>query len=906
MDSTTGFTRRRFLAGAGSAAALSRGAKGATRDVSLVVNPDDPAAGAAPSRWALAQLQQSLAARGVAARLRDRLAQAPTGDLCVVAAGAASPVAQAVLKNAGVSIAAFPEALGLLAGQTAGRSVLLAAGHDSRGLVYALLELADRVQFAADPMAALRIPKPVVERPANATRSIARLFCSDVEDKPWFHDREFWPGYLTMLAAQRFNRFSLTLGLGYDGGQTVTESYLFFAYPFLVSVPGYSVRAVGLPDAERDRNLEMLRLIGEQAAARGLEFQLGLWTHAYEWPNSPNPNYRIEGLNSGNHAPYCRDALAAVLKACPAIGGVTIRTHGESGVAEGSYEFWKTVFDGVARSGRQIELDLHPKGINQTIIDLALATGMPVKLSPKYWAEHRGMPYHQADIREHEMPRQGRSGQGLFALSNGERSFLRYGYGDLLREDRRYGVIHRVFPGTQRLLLWGDPLTAAADARAFGFCGSSGAEIMEPLSFKGRKGSGIAGGRCAYADTSLRPRWDWEKYEYTYRVSGRLLYNPDSDPDVWRRSLRTWFPGAGAEAAVEGALASAGRILRIVTTTHLPSAANDAYWPEMYFNQPIVDPARWHPYTDTPSPRVFGNVSPLDPQLFSRIDDFANELLTAERSGKYSPIEVAQWMEDLSSASAANLAQAEARCSNKSGAEFRRMSIDVTLQIGLGRFFAGKFRSAVLYAIYERSGDRVALEEALKAYRGARAAWAELAERAKGVYLPDVTVGYRPSQRGHWLDRLPAFDDDIADMARRLEQAKATGAPPEKIRKAIAEALGRPRRSSVPCRHAPPAGFRPGQPLEIEFTLEKARKLVSARMYYRHVNQAERFQTVEMQARGNRYRAAIPAEYTQSPYPLQYYFDLKSAPDQACLFPGFAANLANQPYFVVRRAQTGA
>jgi hypothetical protein len=372
MDSH-GFTRRSLLAGAGSAAALSRGAKGATREVALLMNPDDPVAAAAPSRWAMAQLQQSLAARGVAVRLLDRLAQAPAGALCVVATGAASPLAGAILKNAGASLPAVPEALGLLAGKTAGRSVLLAAGHDSRGLVYALLELADRVQFSSEPMAALGIPKPVLERPANSTRSIARLFCSDVEDKPWFYDREFWPGYLTMLAAQRFNRFNLTLGLGYDGGQPVTESYLFFAYPFLVSVPGHNVRAVGLPDAERDRNLEMLRFIGDQTVARGLEFQLGLWTHAYEWPNSPHPNYPTEGLSPANHAPYCRDALAALLKACPAISGLTFRTHGESGVAEGSYEFWKTVFGAVVSSGRPIELDLHPKGIDQTTIAVHLA-----------------------------------------------------------------------------------------------------------------------------------------------------------------------------------------------------------------------------------------------------------------------------------------------------------------------------------------------------------------------------------------------------------------------------------------------------------------------------------------------------------------------------------------------------
>ena len=90
-------------------------------------------------------------------------------------------------------------------------------------------------------------------------------------------------------------------------------------------------------------------------------------------------------------------------------------------------------------------------------------------------------------------------------MSSGSRSFTRYGYADLLREDRRYGILHRIWPGTQRLLLWGDPVTAAAYSRAFSFCGSSGVEIFEPLSFKGRRGSGLVGGnRTGYADASLQ------------------------------------------------------------------------------------------------------------------------------------------------------------------------------------------------------------------------------------------------------------------------------------------------------------------------------------------------------------------------------------------------------------------
>src|SRR5207248_7042071 len=109
-------------------------------------------------------------------------------------------------------------------------------------------------------------------------------------------------------------------------------AYLHFAYPFLLAVPGYAVRAVGLPDAERDQNLDMLRFASDEAAARGLHFQLGLWTHAYEWADSPRANYTIAGLTPETHAAYCRDALRALLRACPSVGGVTLRVHGESGV----------------------------------------------------------------------------------------------------------------------------------------------------------------------------------------------------------------------------------------------------------------------------------------------------------------------------------------------------------------------------------------------------------------------------------------------------------------------------------------------------------------------------------------------------------------------------------------------
>jgi hypothetical protein len=876
----------------------SRSAKAtAARGVSIVVDPADPIAAAPPSKWAVGELEDALAGRGVSVGRYGHLSQVPPGDICIVAAGRDIAAAREVLQGSSLALEAVAEACALAPSRVAGRTVLLACGHDARGLVYALLELTDRVRHCDAPLDALAVPKPLAERPANGIRSVARLFTSEVEDKPWFNDRQMWPEYLTLLATQRFNRFQLALGIGYDFLRHVTDGYFLFAYPFLLSVPGYDVRVPQLPAGERERNLDMLRFISEQTVVRGMEFQLGIWMHGYEWIDSPSPNYTIEGLTREQHAPYCRDAVRALLRACPAISGVTFRVHGESGVEEGSYEFWKTVFDGVATCGRTVEIDMHAKGMDQTMIDLARSTRQPVKISPKYWGEHMGMPYHQADIRQLEQPRPGHDATGLMKFSAGSRSFLRYGYGDLLREDRGWGVLHRIWPGTQRLLIWGDPLTAAAHSRAFGFCGSDGVEIMEPLSFKGRRGSGLAGGRCAYKEASLNPRWDWQKYLYTYRVWGRLLYNPAADPDTWRRLLRHQLDDAAP--AAEAALANASRILPIVTTAHAASAGNNSYWPELYLNHSMLNADEPGPYRDTPSPHVFGNVSPLDPQLFYRINDFADDLLAGRRGGKYSPIEVAQWIEDYAQATVEHLKTARSRSAAADDPQWRRIQIDATVQAGLGRFFGAKFRGGVLYRLFEQTASRAALEKSLEFYRLARAAWADVVAATKDVYVPNITVGDNQILRGHWADRLEGIDQDIAALTARLDQADGKE-PAGTLALAIREAASRPQRVAAPWRHAPAAGFVPGQPLPIELSVEG--KPSGVRLHYRHVNHAQRFQTMELANQGGCYHGTIPASYTDSKFPLQYYFEVNHSADVAWLCPGFGEQRVDQPYFVVRPA----
>jgi hypothetical protein len=814
--------RREFLkySGMGLAAVPSLGA---TREVSLELSKNDGPP-PPPVEWAISELKKTVTVReGAPFRI-------------VIQGWGERPVRVPGQPRESFSIR--PESNGITV-----------IGNGTRAVVYAITDLA---QHGA------QIAEAIHESPANPVRSVTRCLVSDVEDKPWYNDRAMWPEYLGMVAKNRFNRFSLAFGIGYDFARDIRDCYFHFPYPFLMDVKGYNVRAKGLSDAERDHNFEMLKFIAKETVRKGLDFQLAIWTHAFTWANSPNANYTIEGLTPEKHAAYCRDALARILAEVPEISGLTFRVHGESGVAEGSYDFWKTLFGAAVECGRKVGIDMHAKGMDQKMIDTALSTGLPITISPKFMAEHMGLPYQQAGIREQEMPTQR---EGFFALSEGERRFMRYSYGDLFDEKRKYDVVFRIWPGTQHLLLWGDPEFAASYGKAFQFCGAKGVEWCEPLAFKGKKGGGGSGHRCAYKDASLNPKWDWQKFEYSYMLFGRGLYNLASVPK--------------AVSPAEVSLAHVSRILPLITSAHGPSAANNNYWPEMYYNESIVDPRAKHPYSDSPQPRRFGTVSPFDPEMFARVDDYAASLLDGKPSLKYTPLEVAAWLDSLAS-------------HDKPERTPRIWAEDIAIQAGIGRFFAAKFRTGVLWAIYEKTADRAALEESLKQYRAARSAWATFAERAKAVYLPDIPFGFEYQQRGHWIDRLVQIDEDIAKMEQKLADAKPNGSAAKYI-SAVLSPAPRPKWN---CAHRPPERFQPGAEITVSLTVE-GKQPANAMLHYRHVNQVERFVTAPMA--GTPLRATIPATYTNSQYPLQYYFSIESA----SMYPGIGPNLAGQPYFVV-------
>ena len=140
------------------------------------------------------------------------------------------------------------------------------------------------------------------------------------------------------------------------------------------------------------------------------------------------------------------------------------------------------------------------------------------------------------------------------------------------------------------------------------------------------------------------------------------------------------------------------------------------------------------------------------------------------------------------------------------------------------------------------------------------------------------------------------------DMTKRLESLAPGAASSANVAAAISGVLGRPQRTSTTCHHTPPEPFVPGRPLELTLVVENSSAPLTVRVWYRHVNQAERYQLTNMEQQDRHFRVAIPDTYLARDYPLQYYFELRESPGAVWLYPGFAADLANQPYFVLQPA----
>lgn len=272
------------------------------------------------------------------------------------------------------------------------REGLEVTGGDDRGLMYALLDLADRVGWGKDASNPFSEVRGVREKPDAPDRAVSIYTMQRAYFESRFFDEKYWRRYFDMLARDRFNSFVLIFGYECDG--------LFApAHPYFFDVEGFpDVRVVGLTKGQQKKNLRTLNRLIDMAHERGLRFTAGLWDHIFrggvqgrnELANKPTPGL-VWGLNADNLSAYHVAALKKFVRMAPRIDAIQFRMHGESGLKKSEMrDFWTRMYQVMKENAPQVQFVARVKDYPDELINIAVDMGLNYRLATKYWAEQMG------------------------------------------------------------------------------------------------------------------------------------------------------------------------------------------------------------------------------------------------------------------------------------------------------------------------------------------------------------------------------------------------------------------------------------------------------------------------------------------------------------------------------------
>ncbi|MHC4742261.1 MAG: hypothetical protein ACYS8Z_10130, partial [Planctomycetota bacterium] len=398
-----------------------------------------------------------------------------------------------------------PESLVIRRGVRRGTEGVLVSGADDRGLMYALLDVADRIGWAEDAAKPLSEVRDAEEKPFVPERALSIYTMHQGNFESYFFDEAYWTRYLNMLAANRFNTFALLFGY---------ENWGYFSppYPYFFDVEEFpDVKVVGITKEKQQRNLKMLNRLIDMTHERGLNFTLGIWDHIYRG-GVQGPKDRagkptegiVWGLNADNLTAYTAVALAKFLKEVPDLDAIQFRMHGESGLKRTEMGgFWENVYRVMLEHGPDVRFDARAKNFPDSLIDKAVEMGVNMRICTKYWMEQMGLPFHPTHVHP------------------GNQHDRRHGYADLLRYPQRYKMHWRLWTGgTTRVLLWADPEYVRRFAESTHLYNGEGFEVTEPMATKMQDHP-----HDIRPFELLKPdyqyyKWEFERYWHFFQVFG--------------------------------------------------------------------------------------------------------------------------------------------------------------------------------------------------------------------------------------------------------------------------------------------------------------------------------------------------------------------------------------------------
>ena len=752
-----------------------------------------PAEPTEPVGYGRCALDRALGSSAAAARVAVRVA-APADDAQLLRAGLTldgSSGAYAIVRDAdGVTV----------------------LGRDAVGAMYGALSLAEEVR--RDPAALATVASTAAS--ARVPFRGSNLFLvvpSAAEPAWWFLDRDFWREYLDLLAVARINVLDLH-GMFDPRSTLFPNALLYFAH-------SASQPAVGIPRADRDRNVAMLRDVVAMAAVRGI--RVGLMSYrAYVGPaDAPTP----EITDLPTLTTYTREAVEDLARRVPALWRLGFRI-GESG--RDAQWYADTFVAGVRASQTSVGAYTRTWGADPAGIDTVLrAARGDLFVEAKFNGEQLGPPYPIA-------------GGPMAAMW---RAYSYEGYLDAPPPYRfvfqvRAGGTHRVFrEASYEYLRRVMPTTLLGGAQGFSF--EFGHAYFPQRDF-------------LHASVDRFSPWTFRRDELSYLLVGRLAYDPATPEAVFRDALRA---RVGTDALWAPLQAASEIVPRIAASLICgPDHREDS--PDLEWHGDVAFWAQAPARPQQDAHACNGFQGPFDPFALAGPYETAQGLLRDTPDARLTARDVARAM----LAQSAVAATAAGVSVDPGNAEARDVARECVALADLGAYHGHKLLAATALAVYQGGGDRPWLDEARAETALAVAAWRALAGHA--AYLSALEDNLRTTPylfnlpRIHWRDELAFVEADPAVLDRVAAQPHADAAAPP--------SLARWREGTRPTGPAPTRwDITPAtpEPAERRVTVAFAQALppdAVVTVLYKPFSALADWQRVAAQRQGDAFTATLP------------------------------------------------
>ncbi len=694
-----------------------------------------------------------------------------------------------------------------------GGGLLVGAGRDSVGAMYAAYDIAEQMEMAGKG-ATVDSVKDKVRTPSMELRAVNPFFHVDafVDPKSWYYDEEYWKTYLDELSWDRYNL--LDIHAMYELIST------FFPNCYLYLLKSDKFPNVGISEEQAEINLKMFNKIIDLADERGI--RVSLMSYHASWRKTDKDPEAIEP-NDKDLADYTAEMVTKLIDKCPKLWMVGFRI-GESG--RNDMFFKDSYIRGIKEANRQVNMFTR-SWLTTPVQVKSIASGYPGRtyVEIKYNGEQLGLPYHAMTTRR------------IDTASS-------YTFEDYTNWPRDYKIIWQIRAnGTHRLFRWGDPTFASRVMKSVQF-GSASGFSMEPMT-----------SYYPPTDFFFKPemkfdffKWDHQRNWFWYMVWGRNAYDPSESKEVWMNRFRQHYGDAAAEDVYEMLTQMSGIVPLIYSWRCLgPDHRNMA--PE---------------YETGGSLDAFEDNIPLDPEAIYSIDEYAMSFLFNDQflGAKMNPFEAADMLDKY----ADNARAAATRASSKVDAgnvEFKSLLAEFDTLEHLARYYSAKIRAATYLNFYKKKRTYPELKLAEKYSKESIYQWEELSNKGSeyfGQILDTLRLrGQVKKPTFTWGELRPQLDEDI----KIIEDADKKMASLEK------------KSGKAPAvYHIPVFTSRQGVPLKLSATvLETGGADAEVALYYRAVGSKD-FKKVNMSkdpAGGPAYVGEVPASDAHGK--IEYYIE---------------------------------